>query len=52
MGLDCPQKVRHYLGVFLWKELGFFYNFKNYFKVASYFFSTSDQFITFIKALM
>ncbi len=19
-GLDCPQKVRHYLGVFLWKE--------------------------------
>ena len=18
--LDCPQKVRHYLGVFLWKE--------------------------------
>ena len=20
LNLDCPQKVRHYLGVFLWKE--------------------------------
>ena len=19
-GIDCPEKVRHYLGIFLWKE--------------------------------